>query len=111
MSRDVVTRLALTYGTGYRTLLDRMQREPSMAAPLGTACAVTGAEIRHAVEHESAMTLADAIIRRTEAGSAGHPGDDALAAAAAVMAAALGWDAARVATEIEKTSAFYAIPG
>ena len=108
-ARDVVTRLALTYGTGYRTLLDRMHSQPSLAAPLGAACAVTRAEILHAVEHESAITLADAVIRRTEAGSAGHPGGDALAAAAAVMAAALGWDAARVASEIEKTSAFYTI--
>ncbi len=88
-----------------------MHSQPALAAPLGAACAVTGAEILHAVEHESAITLADAVIRRTEAGSAGHPGDDALAAAAAVMAAALGWDASRVAKEIEKTSAFYAIPG
>ena len=107
--RGVVTRLALTYGAGYRPLLDRMHSQPALAAPLGAACAVTGAEILHAVEHESAITLADAVIRRTEAGSAGHPGDDALAAAAAVMAAALGWDASRVAKEIEKTAAFYAI--
>jgi glycerol-3-phosphate dehydrogenase len=110
-TRDVVTRLALTYGTRYRVPLDRLQREPALAAPLGKTCSVTRGEILHAVEHEAAITLADAVIRRTEAGSAGHPGDDALAAAAAVMAAALGWDAARVAQEIANTSAFYAIAG
>ena len=35
-----------------------------------------------------ALTLADALIRRTEAGSAGHPGADAVEAAATLMAAA-----------------------
>ena len=108
--RDVLTRLALTYGSRHSALIDRMVADPSLAVPLGERCAVTRGEILHAVEHEAAVRLADAVIRRTEAGSAGHPGDDALAAAAGVMAAALGWDAARVAREVAETSAFYAIP-
>ena len=109
--RDVLMRLALTYGTSYGALVDRMEADPSLAAPLGARCAVTRGEIRHAVEHEAAIHLADAVIRRTEAGSAGHPGDDALASAAEVMANALGWDTQRVGSEIAATSAFYAIPG
>ena len=108
--RDVLMRLALTYGTAYRVLVERIEADPALAAPLGTRCAVTRGEIRHAVEHEAAIRLADAVIRRTEAGSAGHPGDDALASAAEVMAEPLGWDAARVESEIAATSAFYAIP-
>ncbi|MEZ5288849.1 MAG: hypothetical protein R2712_29425 [Vicinamibacterales bacterium] len=40
----------------------------------------TGAELVHAaLRHEAALTLADALIRRIGAGSAGHPGDDAAA--------------------------------
>jgi glycerol-3-phosphate dehydrogenase len=108
--RAVVTRLAHTYGSRYRALLDRMHADPALAAPLGAQCPVTRGEILHAAEHEAAVTLADALIRRTEAGSAGHPGDDAIAAAVAVMAPLLGWDAARIAHEIAETAAFYTIP-
>ncbi len=61
-------------------------RRPTRRWPRHSARAARSprGEILHAVEHEAAITLADAVIRRTEAGSAGHPGDDALAAAAAV---------------------------
>ena len=38
-----------------------------------------------------ALKLSDALIRRTEAGAAGHPGTDAIERAAAIMARA-GWD-------------------
>ena len=57
--------------------------------------------------HEAAITLADAVLRRTEAGTAGHPGRGALEAAAAIMAAALGWDTARVAAEVADVEAVY----
>ena len=56
------------------------------------------------------MTLADALIRRTEAGSAGHPGDDAVERAAEVMAGELGWDDRRRKTEIDDAQAFYKLP-
>ena len=52
---------------------------------------MTHAEVRYAVREEMAVTLADALLRRTEAGSRGYPGDEAVAAAADVMAAELGW--------------------
>jgi len=47
-----------------------------------------------------AVRLDDVLRRRTDAGSAGHPGADAAAAAAAVMAGELGWTASRVDEEI-----------
>ena len=62
-------------------------RRPASARPLAEGCDVTGAEILYAVRHEVAITLADALLRRTEAGTAGHPGRAALEAAAAIMAA------------------------
>jgi glycerol-3-phosphate dehydrogenase len=54
--------------------------------------------------------LSDALIRRTEAGSAGHPGRDAIASAAAAMARELSWNDRRVADEIAETAAFYQLP-
>ena len=100
-------RLAMTYGSDWRTVAAAGSVAPALARPLSPQCAVTGAEIRHAVRAEAAVTLADALLRRTEAGTAGHPGTEALDAAAAVMAAELGWDATRTAAEIAAVAAVY----
>lgn len=102
-------RLASTYGTGYDAVL-QLAREAPLNRPLGRNCDVIGAEILYAARHEMAVKLADAVIRRTEAGAAGHPGADALEEAAAIMARAHGWDAARTRTEIEEVEKFYELP-
>jgi glycerol-3-phosphate dehydrogenase len=107
---EVLTRLVHTYGTHHTRVMALASRTPHLARPLGSACDVTGVEIAYAARVEMARTLADALIRRTEAGSAGHPGDDAIAAAADVMAAELGWDSRRRQAEIESVQAFYRLP-
>ncbi len=107
ISPDTVRRLALTYGTTYDAVSQLARDQPDLAQPLGRHCAVTGAEIVHAAYTESAVKLSDALIRRTEAGSAGHPGADAIEHAAALMARPLGWGEGRVKTEIAETEAFY----
>ena len=104
-------RIAMTYGTEATRVVGLVHDRPDLARPLGARCGVTGAEILYAVRQEAAVTLSDAVVRRTEAGSAGHPGDDALAAAGAIMASELGWSADHVAAEIAATSAGYRLPG
>jgi glycerol-3-phosphate dehydrogenase len=84
--------------------------DSSLAAPLSASCATLGAEIVYGVREEMAITLADAILRRTEAGVTGHPGPDALARAAAIMASELRWDAARTAAEIDACARVYDVP-
>ncbi len=106
----MLRRLALTYGTRYDAVLHLVENDPRLAAPLGNDCAVSGAELLWAVRHETAVTLADALIRRTEAGSAGHPGRDAVDNAAAIMANELAWDSARVQREIDRVDEFYRVP-
>lgn len=108
---DAITlrRLILSYGTRYGTVLKLLLSDPAEAAPLGRACPVTRGEVRHAVRHEMAVRLADAILRRTEAGSAGHPGADALQAAAHVLADELGWSEARIKDEIDDVEGIYKI--
>jgi glycerol-3-phosphate dehydrogenase len=106
----VLTRLIRTYGTNYGRIIAVAETAPHLAAPLGAGCDVTGAEILYAAREEMALTLADALIRRTEAGSAGHPGDDAINRAAEVMAAELGWDERQRRAEIDEVQAFYELP-
>jgi glycerol-3-phosphate dehydrogenase len=80
---------------------------PALSATLSTTCPVTRAGVVHAVRHEMAIHLADALLRRTDAGTAGHPGTDALRAAADVMAEELGWAPSRIADEIAAVDAVY----
>ena len=100
VTERTATRLAHSYGTTYPTVLERFTTAPRDARNLGAECPVTIGEIRHAVREEMAVALSDAVLRRTEAGSAGHPGDDALRAAAGVMAEELDWSQERVDQEI-----------
>jgi glycerol-3-phosphate dehydrogenase len=110
VSRDMLRRLALTYGTRYDIVLQPLREDLSLADPLGAHCPASGAEILHAVRHEAAVRLSDALIRRTEAGSAGHPGRDAIARAATIMARERGWDEWRMKNEIAEVEAFYRLP-
>jgi glycerol-3-phosphate dehydrogenase len=110
VTTTMLRRLALTYGTQYDAVLLLADNDPALAAPLGKECTVSGAEILWAVRREFAITLADALIRRTEAGSAGHPGRDAVANAAAIMAKELDWDEERVRSQIAQVEEFYRVP-
>jgi glycerol-3-phosphate dehydrogenase len=70
---------------------------------------VIGAELIWAVRKEMAVTLADAIVRRTPIGALGCPNDTALARAAAIVGGELKWSEQRRSEEIAavKQSAAY----
>jgi glycerol-3-phosphate dehydrogenase len=57
------------------------------------------ARTRHAVREEMAQSLADAVLRRLDLGTAGPPAPTDLEIVAETMAAELGWDAGRMTTE------------
>lgn len=103
-------RIATTYGTGYDRVLQMARDVPALALPLGRNCDVLGAEILYAARREMAVKLGDAVIRRTEAGAAGHPGADALERAAAIMAGAHSWDERRTRNELAEAEAFFKLP-
>lgn len=86
-------RLVRRYGTLHTELTDAV-------TPIAAGTDVTRAEILHAVRREMALTLADVALRRTDLAAGGHPGDEAVRAAAAIMAAELNWDDRRVEAEV-----------
>jgi glycerol-3-phosphate dehydrogenase len=65
------------------------------------------AEVIHAVREEMALTLADCVFRRTDLGTGGPPGHEALARTAALMAVELGWTANRRAQELTEVRSRY----
>jgi glycerol-3-phosphate dehydrogenase len=95
-----VRRLITHYGSRYRDVVEEAGGDTRRLGPIAEGTDVTGAEVTFAVRREMAAKLADVVFRRTDLGSAGHPGEVALAAAAALVARDLGWDEARVASEI-----------
>ena len=110
ISPDTLKRIATTYGTGYDRVLQMARDVPALGRPLGRDCSVLGAEILYAARTEMALKLGDALIRRTEAGAAGHPGTDAVERAAAIMARAHEWDEWRMRNEIGEVESFFRLP-
>jgi glycerol-3-phosphate dehydrogenase len=110
LSQDTLRRMATTYGTGYDRVLQLARGLPELSRPLGRDCDVIGAEILYAAREEMALKLSDALIRRTEAGAAGHPGRDAVERAAAIMASTHGWDEWRTRTDIAEVETFFRLP-
>lgn len=84
------------FGAGLGSLTRLVPDEPYLE------CAVA-----YAAEHQAAHSLADAVMRRTAIGSAGHPGTRLLERAAEVMGGVLGWTEAERAREIRGVEARY----
>jgi glycerol-3-phosphate dehydrogenase len=101
LSREVMRALLHNYGSEYGAVLKYLDEDPTWAETLGTSTIIK-AEVIHALREEMAQKLGDVVFRRTDLGTAGHPGEDALRACAALMAAELKWDAARVQQELDE---------
>ena len=106
----IMRHLAFSYGSGYRQVTSLVDRDQSLGAPVPGSKEVIRAEVLHAVREEMACRLADVVLRRTDLGAAARPGEEALAACAAIMAGELGWDEERAAAEIQAAGAVYDIP-
>jgi len=99
--------LARNHGTRAAHVLALAAADPALRQCLpGTH--VLGAEVAHAAREEMAQRLADVVFRRTELGTAGHPGEAALAAAEAILTRELGWSARRAAEERDATAQQFA---
>jgi glycerol-3-phosphate dehydrogenase len=102
-------RLARLYGSEHDAVRQLVADGP-LREPLSATCPTIGAEIVYAMREEMALTLADAVLRRTEAGVTGHPGRSALERAAAIMAFELGWPPAHIEAEIAACERVYDVP-
>lgn len=75
--------------------------------PLPFSNGATDALLTQAARQEMVMTLEDAVVRRTPLGALGHPGNDVLEHAAAVVGDTLEWDVTRRRAEIDAIGRFY----
>jgi glycerol-3-phosphate dehydrogenase len=110
LASDAVPHLVAAYGTRYRDVAALAVERPEWRTPVAPDSPVIGAQLMWAVRHEMAVTLADAVIRRTPLGALGHPGDAAVERAADLVGSELGWSRERKRAEIAAIRAFYEIP-
>lgn len=97
-SRSAARSLAHNYGSAFTEVLACASEDAHLETLHDSS--VIEAEVIHAVRHEMAKNLADIVLRRTELGSAGDPGGDAIERAAALAGSELGWGPDRVDREI-----------
>ncbi|HET7563626.1 MAG TPA: glycerol-3-phosphate dehydrogenase/oxidase [Gemmatimonadaceae bacterium] len=100
VSEATMRSLAHNHGSAYQRVLRYACENPEWLKPVGTSDVIK-AEVVHAVREEMAQHLTDVVFRRTDLGTGGHPGDEALRACADVMAAESGWSEDRTACELE----------
>lgn len=99
--------LVRLYGSSWHDVLDLCHTRPEWAAAIAPGCPLPAAVLAHAVMREVAVTLTDAVVRRTGIGAAGYPGEDVAWACAGVLASLLAWDSERTAREVAALQAFY----
>jgi glycerol-3-phosphate dehydrogenase len=104
---DTAPHLVSAYGSRYREVLALCADRSDLRTRLADESPVIGAELVWAVRHEMAVTLADAVIRRTPLGALGYPGDMAVDRAADLVGSELGWAVDRRRTEVAALRRFY----
>ena len=105
-----VRHMAHCYGTRAGEVAALTQEDAALAQLVPGSDEVIAAQVVHAVRAESAVRLADVVMRRTDLGSKGHPGRPALEFTARLMARELGWSDAHIRDEIAHTEQLFIFP-
>ncbi|MDO8725829.1 MAG: glycerol-3-phosphate dehydrogenase/oxidase [Candidatus Methanoperedens sp.] len=105
LSKQTMLHLVYNYGSEYPEVLKYLGEDWSNE--ISASLHVIKAEILYGIKEEMAQKLADVILRRTELGTAGYPGDECLKTCASIMAKKLGWNESKIHSEIEEVKAIY----
>jgi glycerol-3-phosphate dehydrogenase len=100
MSETQIRSLVLNFGTTYKEVLkylDNGTRKDKVGNPDKL---LLEAQIRYSIDCEMAQRLGDVIFRRTELGSAGHPGNEVIEYTAQIMAQEFDWSQHRIDEEV-----------
>lgn len=97
---EEIRRLVYNYGSAYPEVLKYLSA--NKCEGLTERFATLKAEVLHGVHEEMAQRLSDVVFRRTELGSAGYPGNEALNFCAEIMGAELGWSSTQIQQELHE---------
>jgi glycerol-3-phosphate dehydrogenase len=106
IDRKVMRALIHNYGSSYKEIMKYISEDNSLSETIGNST-VLSAEIVHAVKDEMAANLSDVILRRTDLGTAGNPGKDALEQTAKLAAKELNWDRHKMNEELKNLSKYF----
>ena len=101
ISEATLKHLIELYGSRYTEVLEYAARDPSLRSALCERNLDIEAEIPHAIEHESALTLSDFMLRRALIAYRECEGLDCCSAVANKMSKILGWDEEETSLQIE----------
>jgi len=107
LDERVMRHLGYNYGSALDLILDYGKNDRQWLKKISSSDEVLRAEIVHGVRQEMAQHLADVVLRRTDLGSAGSPGQAALEDTARIMAGELDWSDSRCRDEIEAVKRTY----
>jgi glycerol-3-phosphate dehydrogenase len=105
---DAIPHLIEAYGSRYGAVLALCAKQPELNARVSDESPVIAAELVWAVREELAMTLEDAVVRRTPLGALGYPGDPVVTRAAAIVGVELQWSQEQTEREVAALKGFYA---
>lgn len=101
---DLLRHLTGTYGSSWRKLLPLLEEDRGLAGRIDPSLPVIAAELVYGIREEMALRLDDLLLRRTDIGSAGHPGRPILERCAEIAGGELGWDGTVKEGEIERAA-------
>jgi glycerol-3-phosphate dehydrogenase len=105
----MIRHLIALYAEGAAEIIRLVHERTELGEPLAADMETIQAELVYTIRREMAVRLTDALVRRTELGSAGEPSAEAVQTAARIAQSELGWDDARTAQEIDEVARFYAV--
>lgn len=105
---DTIPHLVAAYGSESRDVLSLATGRATWQARTDEPSPVIGGQLVWAARHEMAVTLEDAVLRRTPLGAQGLPGEMALGRAADLLGEELGWSKDHRQREIARVRAYYA---
>ncbi len=102
LTESTIRRLVYNYGSAYPEVINYLDNPESELA-------VIKAEIFYAIHQEMAHKLSDVILRRTELGSAGYPGDEIIQFCAEVMSKELDWNSEKLQQEVQEIKNIFGV--
>lgn len=109
VSEEIVKHLVYNYGSEYPEIFKYLNENRCWGEKISDALCVIKAEILHGIREEMAYKLSDIILRRTEMGTTGYPGDDVLEDCANIMAEELSWNESKIQDELKEVREIYKI--
>lgn len=105
---EIIVNLTRNYGARYDRVLALAATRNDLMERITPRLPDIGAQILFAIREEMALTLDDALFRRTGLGTLGRLDQNAIEKAAKIMAGELGWNEAETARQIASIAPRYA---